>query len=195
VTITDESTRSTRAGEYKHQHLAEQLVYGFAKRYLGPLHDILTGVERERQEPKWVKYYDLTAECGNSPLYVLGSGVNTHLTFDLPWTLIEINATDSFEDDFMYFGDLLVEKTRESSDLTLEQQGFDPYPFFNGFFVGRWVDFFLGHQTSAHFIFQFVRSGAFTDFQRLRDHQKSSWMYRSADRRWSFRQFILKIFR
>ena len=192
VTITDESTRSTREGEYENQHLAEELVFGFAKRYLGPLHDHLTGVDRNAQEAKWVIYYELTAQCRNSPLYVLGTGVNTHLTYDLPWTLIEINATDSFEVDFTYFGELLVEKTLESSVLTNAQQGFDPYPFFNGFFVGQLIDTIFGYQTTARFIFQFVRSRAFTDFQRLRDNPKGSWWYGSADRRWWFRQGILQ---
>lgn len=115
VTTTDESTRSTREGEYENQHLAEELVMGFANRYLGALHDHLTGVDRDAQEPKWVEYYDLTAQCQNSPLYVLGTGVNTHLTHDLPRTLIEINATDSFEDDFVYFGELLGETRAHSS--------------------------------------------------------------------------------
>ena len=192
VTTTDESTRSTREGEYENQRLAEELVIGFAKRYLGALHDHLTGVDRDAQEPKWVEYYDLTAQCQNSPLYVLGTGVNTHLTHDLPRTLIEINATDSFEDDFVYFGELLGETTLESSVLINAQQGFDPYPFFNGFFIGQVIDSIFGYQTTARFIFQYVRSGAFTDFQRLRDNPKGSWWYGSADRRWWFRQLILQ---
>jgi len=60
VINTNELTRSTTAGKYAHQHLAEQLICGFAKCCLGPLHDVLTGVEHELQEPKWVEYYDLT---------------------------------------------------------------------------------------------------------------------------------------
>ena len=51
--------------------------------------------------------------------------------------LIDIGADASFEEDFMTFGDVLINETRKSADLTLAQQGFDPYPFFNGFFFGR----------------------------------------------------------
>lgn len=118
VAITAESTRSTQTGAYEHQYLAEQLVYGFAKRYLGPLHHYLTGVDRAFQEPKWAIFFDLAEDCVNSPLYVLGTGVNIHRTSDLAWTPIEINATDSFEADFLYFGEILYQKALESYALT-----------------------------------------------------------------------------
>jgi len=190
VTITDESTRSTLAGEYENQELAEQLVYVFAKRYLDPLHKYLLGVETEA---KWGRYFDLAMDCGNSNLYVLGTGVNTHLTYDLPLTLLEIGATDGFEDDFMYFGELLVEKTEESTDLLFEQQGVDASDFFNGFFVGDGIDSIAGEQTTARFIFQYVRGGAWKDFTLLRDYRRGSWIARSLDRRWWARQQLLRL--
>lgn len=193
VANTAESTRSTQAGAFENQYLSEQLVYGFAKRYLGPLHNHLTGVERAAQERKWTIYYDLTADCGNSPLYVLGTGVNTHLTSDLAWTLIEINATDSFEADFLSFGEILYKKTLESYALTEAQQGFDPSPLFNVFFLGPLLDAIFGDGATSSFLFRFVRNGAFTDFQRIRDNPKGSWLYGSVERRWLFRQFILQI--
>ena len=194
VATTAESTRSTQAGVYDNQYLAEQLVYGFAKRYLGPLHNYLTGVDRSAQEPKWAVYFDLTAECDNSPLYVLATGVNIHLTSDLAWTLIEINATDSFEADFMYFGEILHKKALVESYALIEaQQGFDPSPLFNVFFLGPLLDAILGDGATSLFLFQFVRSGAFTDFQRIRDNPKGSWLYGSVDRRWWFRQLLLQI--
>jgi len=189
VTITDESFRSTIEGVYQHQALAEQLVYVFAKRYLGPLHDYLLGAQNDK---RWREYFRLAQICETSDLYVLGTGVNTHLTYDLPYTLLEIGAELSFEADFMRFGDLLVTKTEQSTDLLLEQQGVLAYGFFNGFGAGQIADSLFGEQFTARYIFQQVRGNAWTDFERKRSHA-GSYLGQSAERRWLRRQHVLKL--
>ena len=189
VTITDESFRSTQVGLYENQKLAEQLVYVFAKRYLGPLHSYLRG---KPTEPKWAEYFRVAQICGSSDLYTLGTGVNTHLTFDLPLTLQEIGADVEFEEDFMKFGDILVKKTEQSTNLLFGQQGVEAFGFFNGFAIGTAVDSVLGEQFTARLIFQQVRGNAWTDFVRIIKHGDSV-RGRSYEHRWFRRQQLLKL--
>ena len=189
VSITDQSVRSTMEGAYHNKELAEKLVYNFAKRYLGPLNAYLLG---NQTEPKWQEYFRLAQSCSSSELYVLGTGVNTHLTYDLPYTLIDIGADASFESDFMKFGDVLVKKTEQSTDLLRAQQGVDAFGFFNGFAIGEALDKVAGEQYTARFIFQQVRGNAWTDFERKVRHGKS-FQGQSAEQRWSRRQQILKL--
>lgn len=189
VAITDESYRSTSEGVYQNKELAEQLVYVFARRYLGPLHAYLKG---QPTEPKWLRYFELAANCRTSPLYVLGTGVNTHLTYDLPHTLKSIGAGLDFEADFMKFGEVLIDKTKESTDLLQSQQGVDASGFFDGFIFGRTVDSFLGERTSAHFIFQRVRSDAWNDFEIMFKNPGSLKGERSVESRWFRRQQVLR---
>lgn len=189
VVITEESHRSTMDGVYEQQHIAEQLVYRFAYRYLDAYHKHLTG---ETPDPKWDAYFQVASDCNNSELYVLGAGVNTHLTYDLPMTLLDIGADLDFKKDFMEFGNVLINKTRESADLTLAQQGFDPYPFFNGFIFGQAIDAVAGHQTTAHFVFQKVRGDAWNDFARAYRENESSRSMRAITGRWQSRHFLLR---
>jgi len=122
---------------------------------------------------------------------VLGTGINTHLTHDLPLTLREIGADDHFEDDFIKFGDVLVKQTEKSADLLESQQGVDAHAFFNGFALGPILDKAAGEQFTARMIFQEVRANAWLDFERLQSH--TLWLRRSSEDRWNRQQQMLKL--
>ena len=188
VMITEESVQTTSEGHYQHQDLAEQLVEVLFRRYFDAFHGYLQGQEIE---PQWQEYFRLAQVCSNSPLYVLGTGVNTHLTYDLPLTLLHIGAEADFKDDFMKFGDVLVKQTQKSTDLLESQQGVDAYGFFNGFALGSILDETAGEQFTARMIFQEVRANAWLDFERLQSH--TLWLRRSSEARWNRRQQMLKL--
>ena len=190
VMITEESVNSTLRGEYEHPHWSALLVYQFASRYMGPLHQYLLG-NNDQVDPKWMAYYDLADDCDSDPIRTLGTGVNTHLTYDLPLTNLEIGAGLEFEEDFMKFGDLLVLITKPSTDLLYEQQGVDAWPLFNAYFVGSFVDGMFGQLTMARLVFQHVRGTAWEDFTYIYNFPES-FMADSLNRRWLKRQQILK---
>lgn len=207
VEITKESVGSTERGEYGDNTLAGALVKRFAERYFAPLrahllegldpvssskpeHVPLTGPFPNAGVREWEVYYDLATNCKKSDLLILGTGVNNHMTVDLPYTLAEIKAPRSFEDDFMKFGNILIQKKRESTDLLLSQQNVHAEAFFDLFFLGKIIDSIKDTGTAATWGFQYVRAMAWRNSAGL---QSSFAQPAKAEvfTRWNARQGVL----
>lgn len=190
VEITQESVGSSSRGAYQDSRLAGELVLGFARRYLGPLHDYL--VDRPVIK-EWQAYYDLAEDCHASDLRILGSGVNTHLTFDLPHTLDEIRAPASFEEDFTKFGEILIQRKKASTDLLAAQQNVYAAPFFDGFFLGKGVDKLFGSGAGSFVGFRAIRAEAWHNGRTLQNPSFRKMAEASIQSAWFARQQILKL--
>ncbi len=189
VAITDESVDSSRRGAYQHVELSKALVYRFAQRYFGPLHDYLLGKPLIKE---WDIYYKLAEECTTSDLRVLGTGVNTHMTFDLPYTLWEIGAPASFEADFVKFGEILIERKKASTDLLQEQQNVYAADFFDGYWLGSAVNSVFGEGLSAKIGFRAIRAEAWHNGQVLSNQTTRSIGQSSIQSAWNVRQGVLR---
>ena len=189
VAITQESTASSSRGAYEDSRLAGELVLGFARRYLGPLHDYLLGRPVIKE---WQAYYDLARDCNSSDLRILGSGVNTHLTFDLPHTLAEIKAPSSFERDFTQFGEILIQKKKDSTDLLADQQHVYAADFFDGFFLGKAIERIFGPGSASHIAFRAIRAEAWHNGRMLQNPALRSLAEGSIQSAWLARQKILQ---
>lgn len=198
VEITKESVGSSVRGEYGDNVKAGELVKRFAERYFEPLHAyLLGGAESIDAKPtvvwEWRKYYDLAEDCRTSDLRVLGTGVNNHMTMDLPYALSEIGAPKSFEADFMKFGNILILKKRQSTDLLETQQNVYAAAFFDLFFLGKVIDGLFPKGTAATWGFQLIRAEAWRNGMSLQVPalQGATWLgIRSA---WTSRQGVLAL--
>jgi hypothetical protein len=190
VEITQESVGSSSRGAYEDSRLAGELVLGFARRYLGPLHDYLLDRPVIKE---WQAYYDLARDCKASDLRILGSGVNTHLTFDLPHTVAEIQAPASFEGDFTKFGEILIQKKKASTDLLASQQNVYAADFFDGFFLGKGVDKLFGAGSASYVGFRAIRAEAWHNGRTLQNPALKKIAEASIQSAWIARQQILKL--
>ena len=168
VAITHESVGSSFRGEYQDNIKASQLVKRFAERYFEPLQSYLLNgafgqTAKYQVVREWQTYYDLAEDCATSDLRVLGTGVNNHMTMDLPYALAEIDASKSFYDDFMKFGNILIQKKRESTNLLQSQQNVFAASFFDLFLLGNFIDTFFDKGTAAVIGFQLIRAEAWSD--------------------------------
>jgi hypothetical protein len=189
VEITDESVGSSSRGEYQDVARSKALVYRFAQRYFGPLHDYLLDKPLIKE---WDAYYKLAEDCGSSDLRVLGTGVNTHMTFDLPYTLWEIGAPPSFEADFVKFGEILIERKQASTDLLRKQQNVYAAEFFDGYWLGTTVNQAFGEGLSAKIGFRAIRAEAWHNGQVLSDPKTQKWGADSINAAWNVRQGVLR---
>jgi hypothetical protein len=190
VAITQESVGSSHRGAYQDSQLAGALVLGFARRYLGPLHDYLSDKSVINE---WQTYFTLAEDCAASDLRILGSGVNTHLTFDLPNTVAAIKAPASFEEDFKKFGDILIQKKQASTDLLAQQQHVYAADFFDGFFLGKGIDQLFGKGAAADVGFRAIRAEAWFNGRNLQDPQLRSATDHAIHAAWLARQGILRL--
>jgi hypothetical protein len=172
VEITHESVGSSYRKEYQDSVKASELVKRFADRYFGPLHNYLLNGSFEFNDPskqkypvvsEWTEYYKLSETCGASDLRILGTGVNCHMTYDLPMALMEIDAPLTFKNDFMKFGDILIQKKRQSTNLLISQQNVYAASFFDLFLFGEIVDQFMPVGTAATWGFQLIRAEAWSN--------------------------------
>ena len=138
----------------------------FADRYLINLRAHLLNMDPSRF---WQRYYDLASceEC--SVLRIAGVGINTHLIVDLPRTIAAIGAQDSDKEDFIYFGEMLLETTDQLIRDFNWRYGVDAGPLFRGFFVGEWTDQLLGTGTATGWAFQSIRRKAWMNGRSLQN--------------------------
>jgi hypothetical protein len=190
VEITKESVGSNVRGEYTYGELSQKLVKRFAERYFEPLHDHLIA---KKAIDQWQEYYDLANKCDTSDLRILGTGVNTHMSYDLAHSLKEIKAHKDFEEDFMKFGDILIQKKRVSTNLLQSQQNVYAASFFDLFLPGKIIDSILETGTAATLGFQLIRAEAWKFGQDLQVKEKERFTSNAMAEAWQNRQFILSL--
>ena len=188
VEITKESVGSSSRGEYQNNEMAGKLVKRFAERYFESLHNYLLG---RPIVDEWKTYYQLAENCDTSDLRVLGSGVNTHMTFDLPYALKEIDSADEFENDFIKFGEILIKKKRLSTNLLISQQNVYAASFFDLFIFGRAIDGLLTPGQAAIMGFQLIRKEAWFNSRGLLKETRRAFAQNSIRSAWVSRQLVL----
>ncbi|MAA80651.1 MAG: hypothetical protein CL916_15450 [Deltaproteobacteria bacterium] len=164
--ITQRGVAAVQSGQFAHSFWSQELMIDFAARYLDNLREhLLDG----NVSNAWERYYDLTADCSASPTRVAAVGVNTHLLVDLPKSLASISSDASQQQDYENFGLVLVDAAPVLTQDLDNAYGTNSGPFFNGYFLGDWVDAAWGQSTMTTFAFQTIRNKAWTNGQWLQD--------------------------
>ena len=164
--ITQRAVESISRNTYTHSAWAEDLVVAFSKRYFDNLRASLLD---QRTTQSWDRYYQLTEYCSVTPLRIGAQGIMVHLVVDLPHTLVDIGSTPDHKEDFDVFGMELVDATDEINENLWRDYGIESAYFFNGFFLGEWVDSITHEGAMTTFMFQSIRNKAWNNGMWLQD--------------------------
>ena len=164
--ITQKGVDAVNNGMFVHTQWSQDLILDFAARYFENLRARLLD---DTTTNSWKRYYDLAEDCTASPTRIAAAGVNTHLLIDLPESLAYVSSDTDQQEDFESFGLVLVDATPELIQDLDAAYGTDSGPFFNGYFLGNWVDATWGENTTTTFAFQTVRNKAWNNGQWLQD--------------------------
>jgi hypothetical protein len=168
--ITNRAVESVDAGDYEYPEWARDLITEFARRYLRNLHGHLTGTEVTGQ---WDKYYSLAQDCRVGRGRTLGVAIAVHLMVDLPKTLYSIGSTPDQREDFVLFGDILLEIFPQLIIDVQADYDVDVTGLLKGFFLGEWVDSVTRDGRTTEFIYQGVRLNAWRGGQNYRHFPKA----------------------
>ena len=163
--ITNRAIESVEAGDYDHPVWARDLIREFARRYLRNLHGHLTNGE---VTPTWDKYYTLSRNCRVGRGRTLGVAIAVHLMVDLPYTLHGIGSTGDQRDDFVLFGDILLEIFPQLIIDIQADYDTDVSNLLVGFFLGKAIDALTTEGTTTELMYQGIRMKAWRDSQNLR---------------------------
>ena len=185
--ITNRALESVEAGDYAHPEWARDLITEFGRRYLANLHGHLTEGEVTGQ---WAKYYGLAQDAEVGRGRTLGVAIAVHLMVDLPYTLEMIGSTPEQREDFIRFGDILLEVFPDLITDVQADYDTDASGLLNGFFIGEWVDGVTSEGTMTAFLYQGVRMKAWRDGQNLRHFPE--WLVAAEIRSaWGFAEITL----
>ena len=153
--ITHHAHASVKEGTYSDNQWAEALlVIDFGELYLKNLHAHLQG---RPTSAGWQRYYDLAADPGVSLERLVAIGATVHLVVDLPKSLARLDTPAERRDDFMHFGDTLLEGYEEMLEAAWTGHGIDMSEIFGLFAFGEIADEHHGEGTATRFGFQTIR--------------------------------------
>lgn len=128
----------------------------FAKHYVRNLHAYLLGKDIE---PAWLNYYQRVAENKNTFLHLAMSGINAHITYDIPFVLLNIQAQADFEQDFKDYTDFIAGTYPAAADELEAQFGIqNADEVFQLFGIGEAIDAMNGEGFTTHLIVDMLRT-------------------------------------
>jgi hypothetical protein len=128
----------------------------FGKHYIRNFHNYLTGNEIE---PAWLNYYRRVAENKNTILHLAMSGINAHITYDIPFVLDNINAVQEFYPDFEVYTDFIAATYPEVALEMKNQYGVqNAANVFKLFQLGDLIDGLNGNGYTTHIVIDVLRS-------------------------------------
>lgn len=128
----------------------------FAKHYIRNLHAYLLG---QTIEPAWMNYYIRVAGNQNSFLHLVLSGINAHITYDIPFVLYNIRADDAFFPDFKEYTDFIAGTYPQAAAELKVQYGIQNADnVFHLFDLGNIIDNIGGSGYTTHMIIDILRT-------------------------------------
>lgn len=148
-------------------YMGKNFMNEFGKHYLRNFHSYLLG---DSIEPAWRNYYFRVAQNKNSILHLAMSGINAHITYDIPFVLDNINSVDSFYTDFKIYTDFIASTYAQvGAEMKLEYGVQDADNAFQLFAVGSIIDGINGSGYTTHLVIDMLRSQS---WQRGMDLEK-----------------------
>lgn len=166
--ITTAALASLGEGMYQDPEYSNKFALDFSKRYLYYLEHHLRG---DPLEPHWELYYRHAQEGAHITRLVL-EGINAHLTLDLTNALADTRVPLDFRDDWILFGDVTVLSVPDFLEELENEYHTDASYAFGVFFVGDFLDQFLGEGATVNWGFNLLRIDAFNNAIALQDPEK-----------------------
>ncbi len=128
----------------------------FGKHYIRNFHNYLLG---NPIEPAWLNYYKRVAENKNTFLHLGMSGINAHITYDIPFVLDDIDAVQEFYPDFEVYTDFIATTYPQVAIELKKQYGVQQADeAFKLFQIGDIIDGINGEGFTTHMIIDELRS-------------------------------------
>ncbi len=154
VTNVAYETLSNMHTEYA--EMGKAFMNEFGKHYIRNFHSYLLGHEIE---PAWKNYYQRAAANRNTILHLGMSGINAHITYDIPFVLDDINAVDSFYHDFTVYTDFIAATYPQVAVELNKQYGVqNAGEVFKLFEIGDLIDGMQGTGYTTHMVIDILRS-------------------------------------
>jgi hypothetical protein len=165
VTNVAYETLSNMHTEYA--EMGKAFMNEFGKHYIRNFHSYLLG---QPIEPVWLNYFQRAADNKNSILHLGMSGINAHITYDIPFVLDDINAVEDFYADFTVYTDFIA-STYPQVAVELEkhygvQKADEAFKLFQ---LGDWIDGMNGTGFTTFMVIDMLRSQS---WQRGMDLEK-----------------------
>jgi hypothetical protein len=154
------------SGHIRDIRLSDALSLDFGKRYLENLHAHLQG--RPVSAP-WARYYELALASEKPSFRVLATGMNAHLTVDLPAALAAVKAPASFKRDYLQLGRAMSDGTSALVARVKQDHGLDLSRLFEGYSPGRALSRVFGPNAPTRAIFQGIRNEAWCQGHLLQE--------------------------
>jgi hypothetical protein len=158
----------------------------FAKHYIRNLHSYLLG---KPVEPAWLNYYNRVAANRNSLLHLALSGINAHITYDIPFVLLNIQAEDAFFPDFKEYTDFIAATYPEAAAELETRYGIkNANHVFKMFALGDILDGFEGNGFTTHLVIDVLRTESWNRgmdlvHQRRTETQMHTYCFQSFNER------------
>ena len=141
----------------------------FGKHYLRNFHSYLLG---QPIEPAWLNYFRHASDNKHTILHLAMSGINAHITYDIPFVLDDINAVDSFYTDFKVYTDFIASTYPQVAVEMNRQYGVQQADeVFKLFQIGDIIDGINGAGYTTHLVIDMLRSQS---WQRGLDIEKGN---------------------
>lgn len=128
----------------------------FGKHFLRNFHNYLTG---QTIEPAWLNYFKRVAENKNTFLHLGMSGINAHITYDIPFVLDDINAEANFFSDFTVYTDFIASAYPQVAIELNKQYGIQQADdVFKLFIIGDILDANNGEGFTTHLVIDLLRT-------------------------------------
>jgi hypothetical protein len=128
----------------------------FAKHFIRNFNAYLKGNEIE---PAWMNYFVRVAQNKNTILHLAMSGINAHITYDIPFVLKNINAQNEFEADFNEYTDFIAGAyPQAAAEMELQYNVQNAEKAFQLFEIGQAIDGVLGDGFTTHMIVDVLRT-------------------------------------
>ena len=127
----------------------------FANHYLRSFHNYLTGKPIEQG---WLKYFKDCADCHNTILHLGLTGINVHITYDIPFVLHDMNAQPDFFPEYRQHTDFIAAGYPDAAvDLKNVYGVQNASNVFHIFDFGLALDGILGDGATTHAIIDMLR--------------------------------------
>jgi hypothetical protein len=189
--ITDAGILSLNedADDYENAQFAYDFGIHFSKSYLKFLKLHLLNQPLEHH---WELYYRYCFEEKNITRLVV-EGINAHVTIDLPRSLAAVNVVRANKNDWIVFGERVVEVVPDFLEKLEEDYGADASGIFNVYILGDMVDPILGEGTMISMGFNMLRLDAFENAIRMQNPDNTIFVERKMERSFYEREGMIDL--
>ena len=189
--VTDVAYETLNNMHTEYAEMGKAFMNEFGKHYIRNFHNYLLG---NPIEPAWLNYYKRVADNKNTILHLGMSGINAHITYDIPFVLDNIDAVQEFFPDFEVYTDFIASTYPQVAVELKKQYGVQKADeAFKLFQIGNAIDNINGEGFTTHMVIDILRSQSWQRGIELQKGNKTiSQMHMTCITEFNVRENILQ---